>query len=77
MRTIVNVKAKDNYTLEIELSNKHKIICDMSTRLEGVRFCGLIDLEFFKEVHVKNPYTIEWDSMCEITIDEILTMIEK
>lgn len=76
MREIVGVKARENYVLEIELSNSHKIICNMKPRLGGVRFGGLKDITTFKNVHIKNSYTIEWANIYEITIDEILSMIE-
>ncbi|MBK5247722.1 MAG: DUF2442 domain-containing protein [Peptostreptococcaceae bacterium] len=76
MPKIVNVIPKDDYILEIELSNNHKIIYDMKPRLKGVRFCKLIDIKRFKEVRIENGNIIVWDSLCQITIDEIINVIE-
>ncbi len=77
MPRIVKVTPKDNHTLLIELNNRHKIIYDMKSRLQTSRFCGLEDLTRFKAVQVENKNTLVWDGLCEITIDEILNMLER
>jgi len=74
---IINVIPNDNYTLVIELDNCHKIIYDMKPRLHAVRFCNLADIKKFKDVKVENGNTLVWDSLCEITIDEIMNIIER
>lgn len=77
MRKIIQVKPTDDYVLEILLNNNHKIICDMKTRLKGIRFQRLREIKCFKNVQIKNPYTITWDNNCEITIDEVIAMLEQ
>jgi len=74
---ITNVTPKDDYTLVIELSNQHRIIYDMKPRLQAVRFCGLEDLNKFKSLRVEHGNTLVWDSLCQITIDEIINMLER
>jgi hypothetical protein len=74
---ITNVTPRDDYTLLIELSNHHMIVYDMKPRLQAVRFCGLEDLSKFKAVKVEHENTLIWDSLCQITIDEIINMLER
>lgn len=77
MPRIVSVKADDDYLLEIQLDNSHKIIYDMKPRLQSVRFCELSDLDRFKGVRIDHGNTLVWDSLCQITIDEIINNIER
>ena len=77
MPKIANVIPRDDYTLIIELNNAHKIIFDMRSRLKAVRFCALADLNKFKSVRIENGNNLVWDSLCEITIDEIINLIER
>lgn len=49
----------------------------MKPRLHAVRFCNLADIKKFKDVKVENGNTLVWDSLCEITIDEIMNIIER
>jgi hypothetical protein len=77
MPKIVSVAANDDHTLTITLNNRHQIIYDFRPRLESVRFSGLADLERFKAVRVEHGNTLVWDSLCQITIDEIIDMVER
>lgn len=77
MTKIACVVPNDDHTLMIELANRHKIIYDMKPRLQALRFCGLCDLSRFKAVRVEHENTLVWDSLCQITIDEIFNMIER
>lgn len=77
MTKIINVVADNDYILEIELDNFHKIIYDMKPRLQSVRFCELIELDRFKAIEIENGNTLLWGSMCQITIDEILSAIQR
>jgi frataxin-like iron-binding protein CyaY len=77
MAKIIAVTANDDYTLSITLNNGHQIICDMQSKLQTLRFSSLADLKHFKAVRVEHANTLVWDSLCQITIDEILNMIEK
>lgn len=77
MAKIINVTIQNDYTLIIELDNAHKIIYDMKPRLQSVRFCKLSDMEVFKSLKVENGNTLVWDSLCQITIDEIISHIER
>ncbi|MBP1924419.1 hypothetical protein J2Z76_000272 [Sedimentibacter acidaminivorans] len=75
MAKILNILPSDDYTLTIELNNHHKIIYDMKPRLQTVRFSQLADINRFKAVWVKNENILIWDSLCQITIDEIISNI--
>lgn len=77
MSKIVNIIPNDDYTLTITLNNHHRIIYDLKTRLQTVRFGGLAVLDRFKDVRVEHGNTLVWDSLCEITLDEIINMIER
>lgn len=77
MSKIIKVTPNDDYTLAITLNNHHQIIYDMSPRLQALRFSGLADLDRFKSVRVEHENTLVWDSLCQITIDEIINMIER
>ncbi len=77
MPKIVNVVPQDDHTLVIELDNMHKIIYDMKLRLKTVRFSNLADLDRFKSLRVENRNTIIWDDLCQITIDEVISIIER
>lgn len=77
MPKIICAAATEDYTLEIELDNHHKIIYDMKPRLKSVRFCTLSDLAQFKNLRIENRNTFVWDSLCQISIDEIMNNIER
>jgi len=77
MPKIINVVPNDDYTLLIELNNMHKIVYDMRPRLQSLRFCELQDLSKFKAVEVEYDNTLVWDSLCQITIDEIINTLER
>lgn len=77
MSKMITVLAHDNYTLEIALDNRHRIIYDMKLRLQSVRFCALSNFNRFKAFHIENGNTIVWDSLCQISIDEIIYQIER
>lgn len=77
MPKIINVTPRDDYTLLIELSNHHRIVYDMKPRLQAVRFGGLEDLSKFKAVKVEHENTLVWDSLCQMTIDEVIKNIER
>lgn len=74
---IEKVVPNDDYTLLIELNNRHKIIYDLKPRLKSLRFSSLQDLSKFKAVGVAHENTLVWDSLCEITLDEIINHIER
>ncbi|PKM49402.1 MAG: hypothetical protein CVV02_16185 [Firmicutes bacterium HGW-Firmicutes-7] len=77
MYKILRVIARYDHKLVIELDNLNKIIYDMNPRLHSVRFCKLADLAKFKSVKIENGNTLIWDSLCQITIDEIISTMER
>lgn len=77
MPKILNVKAEDDYTLVIQLDNHNKIAYDMKPRLHAVRFCELADIDRFKAVCVENGNTLMWGRLCQITIDEIISINDR
>ncbi len=77
MAKIRNVVANDDYTLLIGLKNNHKLIYDLKPRLQALRFAALVDMDRFKAVRVEHENTLVWDEYCQITIDEILNMMDR
>lgn len=77
MSKIISIVPNDDHTLVIELDNHHKIIYDMKSRLQTVRFCVLSDIGKFKSAIVEHGNNIVWDGLCQITIDEIFSNIER
>ncbi len=77
MPNIVTVTASDDYTLLIELDNNHRIIYDMRPRLHTTRFCKLADIKKFLAVRVEQENTLVWNNLCQMTIDEIISMVER
>lgn len=75
MPKIVSVIPNDDHTLTITLDNRHQIIYDLRPRLQALRFAGLADLGRFKAVRVEHENTLVWDSLCQISIDEIISLI--
>lgn len=77
MARIIKVVPHDDHTLTLELSNNHRIIYDMRPRLQTTRFCKLADIEKFLAVRVEHENTLVWNNLCQITIDEIISMVER
>lgn len=77
MARIIKVVPHDDHTLTIELSNRHRIIYDMRPRLQTTRFCGLADIKEFQNFRVEHENTLVWNNLCQITIDEIISMVER
>lgn len=77
MPNITEVIPNDDHTLIIILSNNHRIIYDMRPKLKTTRFCNLADLKKFHAVRVEGGNTLIWNSLCQITIDEIMDLIDR
>jgi hypothetical protein len=77
MARIIKVVPHDDHTLTLELSNNHRIIYDMRARLQTTRFCKLADIGKFLAVRLENENTLVWDNLCQLTIDEIISMVER
>ena len=76
MPKINQAVANNDHTLTIELANRHRIIFDLRPRLQTIRFRGLTDLKSFQAVRVEHGSTLVWNSLCQITIDEIIDLID-
>lgn len=77
MSKMIKVAAEEDHSLVIELDNHHKIIYDMKSRLLAVRFCELSDICRFKAVKIENGNTLVWESLCQLTLDEIISHLER
>ena len=77
MARIIKVVPHNDHTITIELSNNHRIIYDMRPRLNTIRFRKLADIETFLVVRLENENTLVWNNLCLITIDEIISIIER
>lgn len=77
MPKIIEVKARDNHSLEISLDNSHRVTYNMKSRLETVRFKDLKDLNTFKNVSISEGDILVWSCFCEISLSEILFALTK
>lgn len=76
MNKILEVVTNNDYILEVRLTNNHVILCDMKARLTGIRFNHLKDETKFRSFEISNGNTIKWSNNCELSLDEILMMLE-
>jgi hypothetical protein len=77
MPRVIKAVPNDDHTLTIELSNNHRIIYDMRPRLQTTRFCALADIKEFQTVRIERGNTLVWNNLCQITIDEIMDMVDR
>ena len=77
MPKITKVTPNGDHTLTIELSNNHRIIYNLRPRLKSTRFSALKDIKNFQAVRVEHGNTLVWSNLCQITIDEILDMLDR
>lgn len=77
MAKIIKVTPNNDHTLTIVLSNNHRIIFDMRPRLHTIRFCKLADIERFLAVRVEHENTLVWSNLCQLTIDEIIELVDR
>jgi hypothetical protein len=77
MPRVIKAVPNEDHTLTIELSNNHRIIYDMRPRLQSTRFCALADIQKFQAVSVENENTLVWSNLCQITIDEIMDLVDR
>jgi len=76
MTNIKKVIAKENHRLEILLDNNNSVTMDFTDRLETVRFGKLSDEIYFHEVYTDGNY-VKWGNEIEISVNEVLQMIQK
>ena len=77
MPRVIRAIPNEDHTLTIELANHHRIIYDLRPRPQSARFCGLADLAKFQAVRVEHGNTLVWNNLCQLTIDEILDMLDR
>lgn len=77
MARINKVIANDDFTLTIELNNRHRIIYNMRPRLQTMRFFCLSDFKLFQTFHVEKARTVVWNDLCQITLDEIMDLVDR
>lgn len=70
--TISDVRFLEGQQLEISLSNGHKILYDMSKKIETARFMALKQKELFLQGRVIENRLIVWQDEIELSLDEIL-----
>ena len=73
---ISNVVVMDGYCVEVQLDNGSRVILNMKSRLETVRFGMLSDQEFFKTA-ATDGICIRWGSKIEISLNEVFQLTLK
>jgi len=73
---IIKVIPKEDYHLEILLDNGSSIILNLANKLQTLRFGMLADSEFFKRVETDGT-CISWGSRLEISLSEVIHLIQK
>ncbi len=76
MVEIKAIKIKEDYQLEIQLSNGGSIMLNLKPKLETIRFGLLKDKAFFKHAETDGT-VIRWDNKVELSIGEIFELIRK
>lgn len=76
MTQIKSVVPKDNYILDVMLSNGNSVILNMESRLSTIRFGLLKDKEFFDKVATDGNF-IRWENKIEISTSEVFQLVQK
>lgn len=72
---IEDIRFLKDYFIEITLSNRHKIIYDIKTKLITARFKDLEDEELFLSGRLLDGNTICWSPGIELSLEEIMINI--
>lgn len=72
MVEILNVEFKENYIMEISLSNRKVIKYNMKLYLKKARFMDLQAVDLFENGQIINKRIIRWNNITEIELEEIL-----
>ncbi|WKY48999.1 DUF2442 domain-containing protein [Eubacteriaceae bacterium ES3] len=76
MTEIKAVKAKENYQLEVNLTNGSMITLNLKPKLETIRFGLLRDEAFFQRAETDGR-VISWGNKVELSTSEVFDMIKK
>lgn len=76
MTQIESVVPKENYILDIQLSNGNRVILNMENRLSTIRFGLLKNKEFFDKVTTDGNF-IRWENKVEISVNEVFQLVQK
>ncbi len=76
MAEIKEVKPKENYQLEMLLTNGSSITLNLKSKLETIRFGLLRDEAFFNQAETDGT-VIRWGSKVELSAGEVFEMIKK
>jgi len=66
---------KEDYTLEITMTNKNQMIVDMKPHLNTVQFCPLKDAVVWRNIEVRDT-SLRWrgSSKVELSVDTLLAL---
>jgi hypothetical protein len=70
MRQIIELKATDNFTLNVTFSGGEEKIYDVKPILDCEAFNALKDIAQFRKVHNKG-YFIEWECEADLSADTL------
>ena len=73
---IIGVIPMENYRLEVSLDNGSCVVLNLEGKLETVRFGILSDVDFFKKA-ASDGNCISWDGKVELSLSEILQLVQK
>lgn len=73
---IIKVTAREQYRLEVFLSNGTTVILNMAARLNSIRFMALKEQAFFESATTDGQY-IWWGNQVEISLSEVFHLAQK
>lgn len=76
MTKITEVIPKENYRLEVLFENGSGAVLNFSKKIHTIRFGMLSDKDFFSRVKTDGTL-ITWDNKIEMSVREVLQMLEK
>ncbi|WP_027399890.1 DUF2442 domain-containing protein [Anaerovorax odorimutans] len=76
MAEIKEVHPREDYQLEVSLTNGGSITLNLKPKLETIRFGLLKDAAFFRRVETDGT-VIRWGSKVELSTSEVFEMIKK
>lgn len=74
---IEQVKFSEDFLMDIQLSNQHRIIYDLKSVLNTLRFRDLNNKKLFQSGVLVKQRIIRWNETIELSMEEILYMVNK
>lgn len=76
MLRIAKVIPREQYLLEVLLTNGTTVVLNMAARLENIRFMALTDKAFFDSVTTDGRF-LRWGGQIEVSLSEVFHLAQK